>query len=87
MNIDFGWEIPTGARRMSAGAENYKPHVQRILNRITGHFHSAWIPDHFMYQDHDVPESLVTLSHLAALSPELYLGPVCWDKAIEIRPC
>jgi len=76
MNIDFGWEIPTGARRMSAGAENYKPHVQRILNRITGHFHSAWIPDHFMYQDHDVPESLVTLSHLAALYPELYFGPV-----------
>jgi alkanesulfonate monooxygenase SsuD/methylene tetrahydromethanopterin reductase-like flavin-dependent oxidoreductase (luciferase family) len=62
---------------MPIGAENYKPHVCRILDHIKDHFHSAWIPDHFMNRDHDdYPESLVTISHLAALYPQLYFGPV-----------
>ena len=77
MNIDFGWEIPNGDRRMPNGAENYKSHVCRILDHIKDHFHSAWIPDHFMNQNRDdYPESLVTISHLAALYPQLYFGPV-----------
>jgi alkanesulfonate monooxygenase SsuD/methylene tetrahydromethanopterin reductase-like flavin-dependent oxidoreductase (luciferase family) len=48
-----------------------------MLDYISGHFHSAWIPDHFMNQNHaDYPESLVTISHLAALYPQLFFGPV-----------
>jgi alkanesulfonate monooxygenase SsuD/methylene tetrahydromethanopterin reductase-like flavin-dependent oxidoreductase (luciferase family) len=76
MKIDFGWVIPTGPGRIPAGDGNYKRHVRRILERITGRFHSAWIPDHFMDQNYDVPEALVTLSHLSALYPKLYFGPV-----------
>ncbi len=75
--IDFGWELPNGDRRMPVGAENYIPDVRRRLDRINDHFHSAWIPDHFMNQNYDdYPESLVTISYLAALYPELFFGPV-----------
>lgn len=77
MTIDFGWEMPNGDRRMPVGAENYRPHVCRMLDYISGHFHSAWLPDHFMNQKrNDYPESLVTLSHLAALNSQLFFGPV-----------
>lgn len=77
MTVDFGWEIPTGQRRMPPGGpQNYEPHLRRVLNRLSGHFHSAWMPDHFMYDDSDVPEALTTLSYLAALYPALHFGNV-----------
>ena len=59
--VYFGWELPSGNRRMPVGAENYMPSVRRRLDHINGHFHSAWIPDHFMNKNHDdYPESLVS---------------------------
>ena len=77
MSTDFGWEIPTGNRRMLAGTENYVSHICQILDLIKDQFHSAWIPDHFMNQNHDdYPESLATISYLAALYPQLHFGPV-----------
>jgi len=77
LSIDFGWELPTGNRRMPNGTENYKPHVCNILDHINGHFHSVWMPDHFMNQNHDdYPESLATISFLTALYPQLHFGPV-----------
>lgn len=77
MTVDFGWEIPTGNERMPAGGpENYEPHVRRLLNRLAGRFHSAWMPDHFMHNNHNVPEALTTISYLAALHPNLFFGTV-----------
>ena len=76
MKIDFGWEIPTGERRMPVGAEKYGPHLHQMLHRLSGHFHSAWMPDHFMDKHTDVPESMMTLSYAAALYPKLHFGPV-----------
>lgn len=76
MKIAFGWELPTGQRRVPAGAENYESHVRKILDRLAGHFHSAWAPDHFMDDHRDVPESMTTLSYLAGLYPSLSFGPV-----------
>lgn len=77
MSIDFGWEMPNGNRRMPDGIENYTSHVRRILDLIKDQFHSAWIPDHFMNQNHDnYFESLVTITHMAALYPQLHFGPV-----------
>jgi alkanesulfonate monooxygenase SsuD/methylene tetrahydromethanopterin reductase-like flavin-dependent oxidoreductase (luciferase family) len=77
LNIDFGWEMPSGNRRMPLGAENYKPYVCRILDHIKDHFHSAWMPDHFMNRSQDdYQESLISIGYLAALYPQLYFGPV-----------
>ncbi len=75
--IDFGWEIPTGKRRMPPGGpNNYMPHLRRVLNMLGNRFHSAWIPDHFMDGDRDVPEALTTISYLSALVPALFWGTV-----------
>jgi alkanesulfonate monooxygenase SsuD/methylene tetrahydromethanopterin reductase-like flavin-dependent oxidoreductase (luciferase family) len=76
MNIDFGWEIPTGRRRPPAAGINYEAHLRRILDRLSGHFHSAWIPDHFIDGQMNMPEALVTLSYLAGLYPALHFGSV-----------
>lgn len=76
MTIDFGWEIPTGQRRMPGAAAAYEPYIRRVLDRLSGHFHSAWIPDHFIYDNTDVPEAMTTLNYLAALYPSLHFGTV-----------
>lgn len=76
-SIDFGWEIPTGERRMPPGGPTaYEPHLRRVLTAISGHFHSAWMPDHFIDGTAPVPESLTTLSYMAALFPALTFGNV-----------
>ncbi len=76
MKVDFGWEIPTGERRMPVGSDNYGPHLQKVLSHLSGYFHSAWMPDHFMFNQKDVPEAMVTMSYLSALFPDLYFGSV-----------
>ncbi len=76
MTIDFGWEIPTGRRRMPGAAATYEPHLRRVLDRMSGHFHSAWMPDHFIYDDTNVPEALTTVNYLAGLYPRLHFGAV-----------
>jgi alkanesulfonate monooxygenase SsuD/methylene tetrahydromethanopterin reductase-like flavin-dependent oxidoreductase (luciferase family) len=76
MTIDFGWEIPTGRRRPPGPGQSYTVHVRQVLDRLSGHFHSAWIPDHFVDHHADVPEALTTLSYLAGLYPALHFGPV-----------
>ncbi len=76
MTIDFGWEIPTGHRRMPQEMDHYEAHVRRVLTCLSGRFHSAWIPDHFMDDQTNVPEALTTLSYLAALYPALHFGPI-----------
>ena len=76
-HIDFGWELPSGERRMPPGGpENYEPHVRRVLKRLSGHFHSAWLPDHLMHNHTAVPEALTTISYLAGLFPALHFGNV-----------
>ena len=76
MTIDFGWEIPTGRRRMPGAAATYEAHLRRVLDRLSGHFHSAWMPDHFVDNHMDVPEAMISLSYLAALYPSLHFGPI-----------
>ncbi|NJN94039.1 MAG: LLM class flavin-dependent oxidoreductase [Anaerolineales bacterium] len=76
MTIDFGWEIPTGRRRPPGPDVAYIAQVRRILDRLSGHFHSAWIPDHFIDGQADMPEALTALSYLAGLYPTLHFGSV-----------
>jgi alkanesulfonate monooxygenase SsuD/methylene tetrahydromethanopterin reductase-like flavin-dependent oxidoreductase (luciferase family) len=76
MKIDFGWEIPTGRRRPPSVGVSYEAHLRCILDRLSGHFHSAWIPDHFIDGQTNMPEALITLSYLAGLYPALYFGSI-----------
>lgn len=76
MKIEFGWEIPTGPRRMPPDITHYEAHVRRVLTTLSGRFHSAWMPDHLMDGYTNVLEALTTLSYLAALYPALHFGPI-----------
>jgi alkanesulfonate monooxygenase SsuD/methylene tetrahydromethanopterin reductase-like flavin-dependent oxidoreductase (luciferase family) len=73
---DFGWMLPSGSQRMPVNSEDYLSHIQQILRQISGHFHSAWIPDHLMEGEADLPEALVTLSFLAGQFSELFFGTI-----------
>jgi alkanesulfonate monooxygenase SsuD/methylene tetrahydromethanopterin reductase-like flavin-dependent oxidoreductase (luciferase family) len=66
---------------MPAGVARYEAHLRRVLATIGGHFHSAWIPDHFMDGQTDVPEAMTTLSYVAAIFPELYIGPIVLSQS------
>jgi alkanesulfonate monooxygenase SsuD/methylene tetrahydromethanopterin reductase-like flavin-dependent oxidoreductase (luciferase family) len=66
---------------MPVGAAGYEAHLRRALATISGRFHSAWIPDHFMDGQSDVPEALTTLSYVAALFPQLHVGPVVLSQS------
>jgi alkanesulfonate monooxygenase SsuD/methylene tetrahydromethanopterin reductase-like flavin-dependent oxidoreductase (luciferase family) len=75
--IDFGWEIPTGSRRMVTTADHYDLHLHKMLKHVSGHFQSVWIPDHLMDADHrPYPEALTTLSYLSAIYSEFLFGTV-----------
>jgi alkanesulfonate monooxygenase SsuD/methylene tetrahydromethanopterin reductase-like flavin-dependent oxidoreductase (luciferase family) len=71
--IDFAWTMPTGSKRLPPTSD-FTAQTTRILERIHGRFHSAWMPDHFMDSDNPVPEALITLSYFAGLFPQLQWG-------------
>jgi alkanesulfonate monooxygenase SsuD/methylene tetrahydromethanopterin reductase-like flavin-dependent oxidoreductase (luciferase family) len=74
--IQFGWQLPTGKQRMPPVGIVYATHVRQILDLIHGRFHSAWMPDHLMDGQKEIPEALETLSYLAGLYPQLHFGTV-----------
>jgi alkanesulfonate monooxygenase SsuD/methylene tetrahydromethanopterin reductase-like flavin-dependent oxidoreductase (luciferase family) len=45
-----------------------------MLSWISGHFRSAWISDHLMDGQYDIPEALTTLSYLAGLYSQMTFG-------------
>lgn len=59
---------------MPGAMADYARYVADVLDRIGGHFHSAWIPDHLMDGQAEIPEALTTLSYLAAACPALHVG-------------
>jgi alkanesulfonate monooxygenase SsuD/methylene tetrahydromethanopterin reductase-like flavin-dependent oxidoreductase (luciferase family) len=73
---DFGWMLPTGRQRMPPNPSGYLPHIQQMMEKIRGSFHSVWIPDHLMEADADLPEALTTLSFLAGQFPALFFGTI-----------
>ncbi len=48
--------------------------IRRALNTISGHWDSAWVTDHFQWDDDDCMEVLTTLAFYAALTPQLKWG-------------
>jgi alkanesulfonate monooxygenase SsuD/methylene tetrahydromethanopterin reductase-like flavin-dependent oxidoreductase (luciferase family) len=50
--------------------------LRHAIEIIQDNFHSLWIPDHFMHDQANVPEALITLSFLAGITTDLYLGSI-----------
>ena len=71
---DFGWLIPTGNQRVPNDSTAYWLHLHNVLNTLEGRFHSAWMSDHLMDGQAQIPEALTVISYLAGLYPQLYWG-------------
>jgi alkanesulfonate monooxygenase SsuD/methylene tetrahydromethanopterin reductase-like flavin-dependent oxidoreductase (luciferase family) len=75
MTTEFGWAIPIGMADKSKRAD-YVSHVERILHLLPEHFASAWMTDHFQWDDHDTNECWTSLAYFAGRHPALKFGPI-----------
>lgn len=71
--IQFGWTMPPGMPDRSM-RKDYLDFVNRGLDLVKDRFDSAWIVDHFQFDNRDVAEAWTTLSYIAALHPEFDYG-------------
>src|SRR5689334_4980642 len=71
--VQFGLVVPADlldpARR-----HQYMSDVTRLLDAVRGHYPSAWLIDHLMFDATDLLEGWTTLTYLAALYPDLQWG-------------
>jgi alkanesulfonate monooxygenase SsuD/methylene tetrahydromethanopterin reductase-like flavin-dependent oxidoreductase (luciferase family) len=71
--IQFGFCIPAESCEKERRASWVKD-INRALSLVSGHFDSAWMVDHMMFDDGDVLEAFTSLSYFAALHAELKFG-------------
>jgi alkanesulfonate monooxygenase SsuD/methylene tetrahydromethanopterin reductase-like flavin-dependent oxidoreductase (luciferase family) len=71
--IQFGWSLPNGAREPEQRA-TYLADVERGLDLVRGHYDSAWMTDHLMFEDADRLEGWTTLTYFAARQPAFAFG-------------
>jgi len=71
--IHFGFIMPAELRGKNTSA-TYVENLNRALTLINGHFDSAWMVDHLMFDDTDVLEGFTTLTYMAAQHPQLKFG-------------
>lgn len=71
--IQLGFCMPAESRDRSRRS-TFVEDLNRALNRISGHFDSAWMVDHLMFADTDVLEGFTALTYMAALHPQLKFG-------------
>ena len=71
--IQLGFGMPAGSVDKGRRA-TFVDDLNRALNLVTGHFHSAWIVDHLQFGDADVLEGFTALTYMAALHPRLTFG-------------
>src|SRR5262245_57510705 len=71
--LQFGFCMPAETRHKTRRA-TFVEDLNRALERITGHFDSAWMVDHLMFDDTDVLEGFTALAYVAALHPKLKFG-------------
>lgn len=82
MSIEFGWTIPSGiADKSRRGA--YLSSVDRDLARIVGRFSSAWMVDHFQWDNRNTLECWTTLTYLAARHPDLKFGTAVLSQSFR----
>lgn len=71
--VQFGLVVPGDALDRSR-RHLYLDDVNRLLNYIEGHYHSAWFIDHLQFKRSDVLEGWTALTYLSALHPRLQWG-------------
>ncbi|MEO5953418.1 MAG: LLM class flavin-dependent oxidoreductase [Chloroflexia bacterium] len=71
--IQFGWTMPLGMPDKSM-RKDHLDFINRGLELVKSRFDSAWIVDHFQFDDRDVAEAWTALSYVAALHPEFQFG-------------
>jgi alkanesulfonate monooxygenase SsuD/methylene tetrahydromethanopterin reductase-like flavin-dependent oxidoreductase (luciferase family) len=72
-SVQFGFCMPAELRDPE-GRGTYVEDLNRALDLIAGHFHSAWFVDHLQFGDTDILEGFTALAYMAALHPRLMFG-------------
>ena len=71
--VQFGFCMP-GDQLDKQRRATFVEDLDRALELVAGHFHSAWIIDHLQFGDADVLEGFTALIYMAARHPELMFG-------------
>jgi alkanesulfonate monooxygenase SsuD/methylene tetrahydromethanopterin reductase-like flavin-dependent oxidoreductase (luciferase family) len=71
--VQFGFVMPAEMGDKN-GRGSYLENLNRALGLIVGHFDSAWMVDHLMFDDEDILEGFAALTYMAALHPQLRFG-------------
>jgi alkanesulfonate monooxygenase SsuD/methylene tetrahydromethanopterin reductase-like flavin-dependent oxidoreductase (luciferase family) len=71
--IQLGLVIPNGPRN-GLSHQEFTTAVDKALERVTGHFDSAWATDHLQVQDQPLLEGWTALTYQAAQHPRLKFG-------------
>ncbi|MCP4195559.1 MAG: LLM class flavin-dependent oxidoreductase [Proteobacteria bacterium] len=81
MQVEFGWVLPYGKHPiLQEKPTSYLTHVERLIDSLEG-FHSFWMPDHFMDNQIDVPESMTLLIFLAGQYQTFQFGPIVLSQS------
>lgn len=72
-SIKFGLVLPAESRDPSLRA-TWAEDLNRMLILGAGHFESAWVVDHLMFDEEDVLEGFTTLSYLMGQHPSYKFG-------------
>ncbi|MBZ0287827.1 MAG: LLM class flavin-dependent oxidoreductase [Anaerolineae bacterium] len=72
-SVQLGMVMPAEWREKRQRA-TYVEDLNRALRLIAGHFDSAWMVDHLMFDDKDILEGFTALTYMAALHPQLKFG-------------
>ncbi len=73
-HVQFGWFMPLGTKDIQRRA--YLAANQQGLDIISGHFDSAWLPDHLQFGTAPLLEAWTALTYFSALYPDLKFGHI-----------
>ncbi len=73
--MHFGWVIQPSSRA-NLSARELMEHNRKFLRLLSGEFVSAWVEDHFQWENRDTLECWTTLTFLAAEFREFVWGPL-----------
>ncbi len=79
-DIQFGWVIQP-VPRGEDGAATLLDNNRKFLNALRGHFSSAWVEDHFQWDNRPVLECWTALTYFAAEFPDFIWGPLVLGQA------
>jgi alkanesulfonate monooxygenase SsuD/methylene tetrahydromethanopterin reductase-like flavin-dependent oxidoreductase (luciferase family) len=82
MAIQFGFCMPGDGLDKTRRA-TFVDDLNRALDVVAGHFHSAWFVDHLQFGDADVLEGFTALAYMASLHPQLTFGHVVLNQSLR----